>query len=721
MSYLEEFQARIVAREYHRVLELWQEYCESDELDVDELIQILQCIKQSECAQQFGQYVEAILPLVMTVPEEQSRFEALCRVYDVETSQSDSLWDLAHEILTEKFGRDPLFREKLRLVNLRTKGNFQGALSNFALLNHIAKGNFVLHNAGWGVGRIVDFSFLREQVTVEFENLSGSKRDISFKNGFRSLLPISADHFLALRFANPAALEQKARDDAVALVIQLLKDLGPKSASEIKDLIVDYVIDENEYSKWWQATRAKLKKDGHIEVPQNAKDTFAARKAQLSLEDRLKHELRGKSSFSEVLSALYTMVRDFPAVLKNKETKKEIVDRANDLLKMDLGVSEQLQVYFFMEQLVGENRYADDVKNIIVSLDGWNAVLCSIEILAFRKQFMRAIRLVRPDWEKIYADMLFVAEPSQLKDFLVKELSAPHVHPALADCFQYVLDHPAAYPETFVWYFQKVNCDGEDVHVSQKLKERLFEGFLLLLCSLERKKEHRDLVKRMLSLFTGQRFKIVREFLKDTDVVYAREFLLIASKCHSLTPHDQNILRSLVDVVHGERTGDSSVAESSVVWTTAEGFERVKERIRHIGTVEIVENAREIEAARALGDLRENSEYKFALERRSRLQNELKQLSDQFHKARVITPDDITTDKVGVGTIAYLKDSQGGEQVFTILGPWDADPDKNILSLQSKVAQDLFGKKVGSRFEFRGEPVTITRIESYLGRQVAKR
>jgi transcription elongation GreA/GreB family factor len=68
----------------------------------------------------------------------------------------------------------------------------------------------------------------------------------------------------------------------------------------------------------------------------------------------------------------------------------------------------------------------------------------------------------------------------------------------------------------------------------------------------------------------------------------------------------------------------------------------------------------------------------------------------------------------------YLKGAQGTEQSVTILGPWDADPDKNILSLQSKVAQSLSGKKVGSQLEFLGEPVTITRIESYLARSKKK-
>ena len=70
-------------------------------------------------------------------------------------------------------------------------------------------------------------------------------------------------------------------------------------------------------------------------------------------------------------------------------------------------------------------------------------------------------------------------------------------------------------------------------------------------------------------------------------------------------------------------------------WSTETGYNRVKERIQAISTVETVENAKEIEEARALGDLRENAEFKAALERRNRLQGELKMLSEQFNRARI--------------------------------------------------------------------------------------
>jgi transcription elongation factor GreA-like protein/transcription elongation GreA/GreB family factor len=716
MAYVEEFQSRLAARDYNKVLVLWQEYCENDELDVDELVQILHGIKQSDFARPFGQYVEAILPLVMTVSDQAFRLEALKYIYDLQTSNSQALFDLAHEILKVMFETDPIFQDKIRLVGLRTKDNFQGALSNFLLLNHLAKGNFVFHTAGWGVGQITDCSFLREQVTVEFENLGGCKRDISFKNAFRSLNPLARDHFLVLRFEKPDELEKHAEDDSVDFITKLLHDLGPKTASEIKELVVDSVIPSDEYSKWWQSTRSKLKKNEHIESPKTAKDPFVLRKVKISNDERLDQMLQGKETFQEILGGLYALARDFPEILKDESTKADVIKRANALLHTeDLKDIDRLQVYFLLELLLDQNEHGKQVQEILLSLQNLCEALIEIEIVAMRKRFLQAIREIHRDWEKIFLEMVLIAEPVQLKDYLLKELSSLPSHEQLLQCLRKLLEDPAASPETFLWYFHKVVSDEAPFMETQADKEHFFESFLLLLATLEKHRECRETVKKMLVLFTGQRFKIVRDLLKDTDITYAREFLLLASKCQSLGTHDQKILHSLVEVVHGGPTVDREQTwDQSVIWTTEEGYRKAKDRIQHIGTVEVVENAREIEAARAHGDLRENAEYKSALERRSRLQHELKSLSDQFHRARIITVDDISTTMVSIGTKVTLKDIKGEITVFTILGPWDANPEINILSVHSKLAQSLLGKKVGNRLDVRGDPVTIDKIESYL-------
>lgn len=207
--------------------------------------------------------------------------------------------------------------------------------------------------------------------------------------------------------------------------------------------------------------------------------------------------------------------------------------------------------------------------------------------------------------------------------------------------------------------------------------------------------------------------------LSGTQLDYVKEFLLLASKCQIFTDHDLKILRSLAEVVHPSLAPAKSSKggmkdNDQEIWTTEEGYLKIQERIKQIGTVEVIENAREIEEARALGDLRENSEYKFAQERRARLQYELKTLSQQLNSARVITPDDIHTQEVGVGNVIDVLDKNGASIRYTILGPWDAEPEKNILSFNSKLAQAMIGKKKGEHYEFKEDQFKIVSIMSYL-------
>jgi transcription elongation factor GreA len=251
-------------------------------------------------------------------------------------------------------------------------------------------------------------------------------------------------------------------------------------------------------------------------------------------------------------------------------------------------------------------------------------------------------------------------------------------------------------------------------------KIRFFESFFVVMNSLENQPFQKELLKKTYQILSTKRYALVRELLQHTDLETAKELLLLASKCQTLTGHDMKILRSLTEVVHPsiappkKRREEDDVEGNHEIWTTEEGYRKTQERIQQIGTIEMVENAREIEAARALGDLRENSEYKFAQERRARLQTELKSLSSQLNRARIITPDDIAPNEVGVGNIIELVADNGNQIRYTILGPWDADPDRNILSLNSKFAQAMVGRKTGESFEFKEGKYKILSIGSFL-------
>jgi transcription elongation factor GreA-like protein/transcription elongation GreA/GreB family factor len=715
MTYLQEFRDRINSNDLKRVLQLWEEYIHGDVVDTEEFKQILQMLKISDLLASFGPYVETVLPFWGLIKDPQASYEVLRLIIDLQTTNSPTFANLALDALEKRFSQEPQFRERLRVIGLRGKQNFQGAISNYELLAHLSPGKFVFHTKGWGAGEVVDVSALREQASIEFENITG-RRDISFSNAFKLLVPISDDHFLARRFGNPDLLEKEAREKPLEVIKMLLRDLGPKTASEIKDEMADWVIPESEWSKWWQGVRAKIKKDTMIESPDSLKEPFRLLQTAVQHEERLHEEIHGKTEAAEILHTTYSYVRDFPNMLKKAEVKTSIKEKLLGLLSSSNVTPEiELQIIIFLEHLLNESVSGKSIEKFIQQRSDAEKIVDSIDILALKKRGLIAIRQYRKDWADMFISLLFKQQQSQIRDYLFQELNQGETVSLILKKLEDLIRHPEKNPELFIWYFQKA-VSGDEVPFNDKKGScQLLEGLLILLNKLESKQDTKDLIKKVYQIISAKRYAIIRSILEGCDIEFAKEFLLLVSKCQTLGDHEIKIMHSLAEVVHPSLgTKKSKVQDQVIVWTTEEAYFRTKEKLAHLGTVVMVENAKEIEAARALGDLRENSEYKAALERRSRLQSEIRGLSDLLNKARIITKDDIVADEVGIGSVVKLESPVGGSVTYTILGPWDADPDQNVLSFQSKLAEAMMGHRTGESFEFRNETFKIKNVKSYL-------
>lgn len=718
MSYLKDFQTQITKHDYAALLRLWEEYCAGDEIEGEELRDILVAIKSSDFAELFGRHVDRILPLWRAMEESLMSHQILKLIIDLQTTNTDQLSQLALDFLQKNYGHDKFFNEKLRLCGLRGKENFQGAISNYELLTHMEKGKFVFHTGGWGVGEIIDVSLVREQLSVEFDYVPGRK-DLSFENAFKMLLPIPDGHFLAMRFGTPDLLEKKARENPVEVIRMLLRDLGPKTAGEIKDELCDLVIPSTEWARWWQTTRAKVKKDTMIESPEELREPFRVRRTEVTHEERLQKALENKPDASTLIQMVYSFIKDFSDTLKNSEFKMNLHTKLNEMLSyQEITDAQELQIHFFLQDLSPEKNYPA-IAELLKRFPNLEEIIQNIEIVAFKKRAIVEIRKARPDWEQIFLNLLFTIDQNPIRDYILGELTSEEAKSELKKRFDGLLANPVQYPEVFLWYFQKGMMENTPFHSEQKGKVQLFESFLVLLSMLEQNASQRDLIKKMHAILSAGRYAIVRQIMQKSSIAEVREFLLLSTKCHSLSDHDLKILHSLAEVVHPSlgkmsKKAEGASAELQVIWTTQEGYQKLQTRIQQIATVETVENAKEIEVARSHGDLRENAEFKSALEKRDRLQGELKFLSDQLSHVRILTNEDISTKEVGVGSIVDCVNKKGQKITYTLLGPWDADPEKNILSFQSKLAQTMKGLSVGKKFQFQDEEFTITEIRSYL-------
>ncbi|PYL61582.1 MAG: hypothetical protein DMF31_01940, partial [Verrucomicrobia bacterium] len=159
-------------------------------------------------------------------------------------------------------------------------------------------------------------------------------------------------------------------------------------------------------------------------------------------------------------------------------------------------------------------------------------------------------------------------------------------------------------------------------------------------------------------------------------------------------------LESMIAGVEAEeKTAPLVVSWSSLEKRKAEYEELVK--------VKIPENSREIALARSYGDLSENFEFKAAKQMQSVLTRRKAELEQMLHNARGTSFENPDTSRVSIGTIVTVRNVETNkEETYTILGAWDGDPDRHVISYQTAIGQALLGHEIGETVSLNTEHST---------------
>jgi transcription elongation factor GreA len=128
---------------------------------------------------------------------------------------------------------------------------------------------------------------------------------------------------------------------------------------------------------------------------------------------------------------------------------------------------------------------------------------------------------------------------------------------------------------------------------------------------------------------------------------------------------------------------------------TPTGYAALKAELHRLKTVERPLNVKDIEEARAHGDISENAEFNAAKERQAHIAGQMALVEDRIARAQVIDPAEQETDRVRFGTTVLLEDSNSGEEVrYTIVGEDESDVNSGLISVTSPVARALLNKQV---------------------------
>ncbi|HBU83775.1 MAG TPA: transcription elongation factor GreA [Paenibacillus sp.] len=130
---------------------------------------------------------------------------------------------------------------------------------------------------------------------------------------------------------------------------------------------------------------------------------------------------------------------------------------------------------------------------------------------------------------------------------------------------------------------------------------------------------------------------------------------------------------------------------------TQEGLEKLEDELRELKTVKRKELAARLKLAISYGDLKENSEYHSAKDDQAFMETRILILEKMLTKARVITSDNIDSNKVSIGSTILLNDIEFAEKIeYMLVGPAEADVADNKISYESPLGKELMGKEVGS-------------------------
>jgi transcription elongation factor GreA len=135
---------------------------------------------------------------------------------------------------------------------------------------------------------------------------------------------------------------------------------------------------------------------------------------------------------------------------------------------------------------------------------------------------------------------------------------------------------------------------------------------------------------------------------------------------------------------------------SEVLYVTQETFEKMKEELHHMKTVDRPAASRAIAEAREKGDLRENAEYDAAKEAQGMLEARIKLLEGQIATAKIVDTSTIDTSRVAILTKVTITNVSTKKTVtYQIVGEKEADLKAGKISASSPIGKGLIGKQVG--------------------------
>ncbi|MGA2787786.1 MAG: GreA/GreB family elongation factor [Verrucomicrobiota bacterium] len=564
-------------------------------------------------------------------------------------------------------------------------------------LTLLAESGCCMHRS-WGFGRIKTVDTVFARFTIDFAGKPGHTMDLGF--AVESLKPIPKDHILA-RKANDLENVRQLAAHHLDLIKLVLNSYGGKAtADQIQQALVPDVI-RDDWKKWWETARREMKKDGHFIVPLKKTEPVVYQVKETSLQDRLMTNFRAAKGLKARVAVVTELSKSAPDLADKQSAAGEVIAALNT----DIASYQRTQPSVALEAIFARDELRE-IAGLQPAADEITAAQLWAQDIKFgpvleqipaakHHHALQSFKTANPErWHEVLRSSLNFVSAKLCREF-ANLLIAEGKMDLLKETLARLVNQHTASSELLLWLGRERSDAFADILGP--------EVFRAMLTAMERDQ------------FNEKRSNRLREFILDDHELLAEltasadiDVVKDLTRALQLSPvfddmDKRSLLARLVKshpAVQSLITGEQSKQDSSML-VSWESLERRKTEYQELVQKKIPANSREIATARSYGDLSENHEFKAAKEMQKMLMRRKDELETQLTRARGTDFANARTDVVSIGTIVQATDLGANQpETFTILGAWDSDPDKGVISYLSPVAQSLLNNKVGDEVEF---------------------
>ncbi len=565
-------------------------------------------------------------------------------------------------------------------------------------LDRLKPTTYCLHKS-WGFGRISEWNLLLNQIAIDFPGKKGHPMQLQYAAD--TLTVIAPEHFLARKAVDLASIKKLAKEDPAALVRNILESLaGEATVQQISEWMVGDIFDEAAWKRWWESTKKALKKEGHFSIPAKKNEPVQLRTSPVSYGDELLTVFNQARQPKDQAASLDQIIK-FHDQFKDPVKQLQPVVVAIEQTAMR---NQKLHPALSFELILGRDDLLGRVPQLHTTIVGLTlsklitdeeprllAILPKMPSAKEKRVLQALPATLGPRWTQL-ALRLMQGNQSRMVGQIAKVFAEAGQQGELHDAVDRSIREHSATSEMLIWLIKGRDGEWEDLINPELLAATL---------SAVERDQHRETTRgsRLRDLLVEDR-ELMADMFAKSDVSVARDAmrrLMLTPVVDELTKRSLlarlvKIYPELESMITGGQTDEVS-APLVVSWSS---LEKRRAEYEDVVTKKIPENTKEIGVARSYGDMRENFEFKAAKQMQAVLMRRKTELESMLHRARGTSFENVDTSRVSIGTIVKMRDEASGkEETYTILGAWDGDPERNIISYQAAIGQALLSHKVG--------------------------